>query len=88
MPRQKVTLTLSADILEELRGLVAARSLSAAVERALAAHLDRLRHVGAVGDWLVEMEREHGPVLSETLDWAAKLVDQWNSDRRRARHVD
>lgn len=81
MSRQNVTLTLASDSLEELRKLVGARSLSAAVDRAVAAHLDRLRHLAAVDDWRVEMEREHGPIPSETLGWAAKLVDDWDSQR-------
>ena len=83
MSRQKVTLTLSTDALEELRELVGARSLSGAVDRAVAAHLHRLRHLAAVDHWLAEMEREHGPVPPETLDWAATLVEEWQSDRRR-----
>lgn len=88
MPREKVTLTLDSDYLQELRQLVGARSLSAAVDSAILAYLARLRHLSAVDDWLVELEREHGPVPPETLDWAAKLVEQWKSvpvkRRRRA----
>jgi len=79
MPREKVTLTLDADRLQELRALVGARSLSAAVDSAVTAYLARLRHLAAVDDWLLELEREHGPVPPETLEWAAKLVDQWAS---------
>ena len=84
MPRrQKVTLSLSVDELEELRELAGARSLSAAVDRAVAAELDRLRHLTAVDNWLAELERAHGPVPSQTLDWAARLVNEWESGRRR-----
>ena len=88
MPRQKVTLTLASDTLEKLRKLVGARSLSATVDQAVSAHLDRLRHLAAVDEWLVEMEREHGPIPPETLGWAAKLVDDWESQRlKRSRRV-
>jgi hypothetical protein len=88
MTREKVTLTLDADKLRELRELVGARSVSAAVENAVSAYLFHLRHLSAVDEWLVEMEREYGPIPSESLDWAAKLVNEWRSGspkrRRRA----
>ena len=79
MPREKVTLTLDGGNLRELRQLVGARSLSAAIDSAVLAYLGRLRHLAAVDEWLVELERAHGPVPRETLDWAAKLVDEWDS---------
>ncbi len=81
MPREKVTLTLDSERLQELRKLVGARSLSATVDNAVSAYLTRLRHLTAVDDWLAEMEREHGPVPAETLEWAAKLIDDWQSGR-------
>jgi hypothetical protein len=74
-----VTLTLDAERLAELRERVGARSLSAAVDNAVRAYLDRLRHLAAVDEWLVELEREHGPVPPETLEWAAQLVEAWGS---------
>jgi hypothetical protein len=79
VPKEKVTLTLDGHQLEELRRTVGARSLSAAVDSAVAAYLARLRHLAAVDDWLVELEREHGPVPQETLEWAAQLVEQWEA---------
>ena len=84
MAKEKVTLTLDAEHLEELRRVAGARSLSAAVDNAVAAYLARLRHLTAVDDWLAELEREHGPIPTETLDWAAQLVEQWNSASGRA----
>jgi hypothetical protein len=83
MGKEKVTLTLDSDQLQELRSLVAARSLSAAVDAAIAAYAARLRHLTAVDEWLAELEREHGPVPPETLEWAAQLVDHWEADRSR-----
>ncbi|MBW3649791.1 MAG: type II toxin-antitoxin system CcdA family antitoxin [Actinobacteria bacterium] len=77
MAKEKVTLTLDADQLEELRTLVGPRSLSATVDGAVAAYLARMRHLHAVDEWLAELEREHGPVPPETLEWAAQIVDQW-----------
>ncbi len=81
MAKEKVTLTLDADRLAQLRARVGNRSLSAAVDAAVAAHLDRLAHMAAVDEWLAELEREHGPVPSETLEWAARLIDEWQANR-------
>jgi hypothetical protein len=81
--KEKVTLTLDAAQLEELRRVAGARSLSAAVDSAVAAYLARLRHLAAVDDWLAEMERDHGPIPNETLEWAAQLVEEWDAQRSR-----
>lgn len=87
MAKEKVTLTLDADQLRELRTLVAARSLSATVDSAVAAYLARVRHLHAVDEWLAELEREHGPVPSETLEWAAQIVEQWRPTGASSRKV-
>ncbi len=85
MPKEKVTLTLDAGRLAELRSQVGSRSVSAAVDTALAAHLDRLRHGAAVDEWLAELDRDHGPVPVETLEWAARLVENWAATRSEGR---
>ena len=85
MARAKVTLTLDAEQLEALRARVGARSLSAAVDSAIQAYVARVRHLTAVDSWLAQLEREYGPVPPETLDWAARLVDQWASGARKRR---
>jgi hypothetical protein len=86
MAKEKVTLTLDAAQLAELREAVGARSLSAAVDSAVAAYLRHIRHLAAVDEWLADLEREHGPVPQETLEWAATIVEQWEgglpADRR------
>ncbi|MBS1836071.1 MAG: CopG family transcriptional regulator [Actinobacteria bacterium] len=79
MPKEKVTLTLDTEQLEELRSLVDARSLSSTVDQAVGSYLSRLRHLRAVDEWLAELEAEHGPVDPETLEWAARIVDDWAS---------
>jgi len=79
MPKEKVTLTLDTEQLEELRMLVDARSLSSTVDHAVGAYLSQLRHLRAVDQWLAELEAEHGPVPPETLEWAARLIDDWES---------
>lgn len=83
VPKEKVTLTLDAAHLDELRTLVGRRSLSAAVDQALTLYLARLKHLDAVDEWLAEMERDHGPVPTETLEWAVHVIDQWQSGSRR-----
>lgn len=81
MAKEKVTLTLDAENLAALRSLVGPRSLSASVDAAVTAHVARLRHLAAVDEWLAEMERDHGPVPDETLEWAARVVDDWAAAR-------
>ena len=78
MPKEKVTLTLDSESLAQVRAIAGSRSLSAAVDAALAAYVDKLRHLTAVDSWLAEMERDHGPVPAETLEWAARAVDEWD----------
>jgi hypothetical protein len=86
MPKEKVTLTLDAGNLAALRSLVGSRSLSASVDRAIAAHVARAKHLAAVDEWLGEMEDTHGPIPPETLEWAGQLVDDWarRAKRRKA----
>ncbi len=83
MAKEKVTLTLDADTLAALRKIVGPRSLSAAVDAAVAERVARLQHLAAVDTWLAELDQAHGPVPPETLEWAARLVDEWDDKRRR-----
>lgn len=79
MPKEKVTLTLDGDQLKELRSLVGARRLSSTIDRAVGSYLSRLRHLRAVDEWLAELDAEHGPVEPETLEWAARIVAEWEA---------
>lgn len=83
MAREKVTLTLDSDALAKLRSLVGTRSLSASVNKAIVAYTARLRHFQAVDEWMAELDREHGPVPPQSLEWAARIVDRWQAGRRR-----
>jgi predicted transcriptional regulator len=83
MAKEKVTLTLDAGNLAALRALVGNRSLSASIDRAIAAHVERVKHLAAVDEWLAELEEKHGPVPQQTLDWAEQLVDDWAKSSRR-----
>jgi hypothetical protein len=84
MAKEKVTLSLDTESLRELRELVGARSLSAAVDDAVGVHVARLRHLAAVDEWLAELERSYGPIPPETLEWAAQIVERWESTATRA----
>jgi hypothetical protein len=83
MAKEKVTLTLDTDSLQALRELVGARSVSAAVDDAVRGHVARLRHLTAVDEWLAELERAYGPIPPETLEWAAQIVERWESGATR-----
>jgi predicted transcriptional regulator len=83
MAKEKVTLTLDSERVAELRKLVGARSLSAAVDNAVDAYVTRLRHLAAVDEWLAEMERNHGPIPTESLEWAAQVFDEWEASRKK-----
>lgn len=83
MAKEKVTLTLDAGNLATLRSLVGQRSLSATVDHAIAAHVSRMKHLAAVDEWLGELEKQHGLVPPETLEWAGQVVDEWAKRKRR-----
>jgi len=85
MAKEKVTLTLDSENVAALRSLVGSRSLSASVDRAIAAHVERLKHLAAVDEWLQELEEAHGPIPAETLEWAGQLIDDWSKRPRRRR---
>lgn len=87
MAKEKVTLTLDADRLARLRAAVGGRSLSATVDAALAAHLDRLEHLAAVDDWLVELAAQDGPVTPEATAWAAAQFAAWEGADERPRRA-
>ncbi|MEA2627019.1 MAG: hypothetical protein QOD06_3064 [Candidatus Binatota bacterium] len=87
MAKEKVTLTLDSETLKELRALTGTRSLSVTVDAAVSSYLTRLRHLRAVDDWLAELEEEYGPIPPETLEWAAKLVEDWEKTLPRRRRA-
>ena len=84
MAKEKVTLTLDGGNLAALRSLAGSRSLSASIDRAIAVHVARMKHLAAVDEWLEELEDAHGPIPPQTLEWAGQLVDDWA--RRSKRH--
>ena len=78
MSKEKVTLTLDTARLKELRNLVGSRSISAAVDDAVSAHVLRLRHLTAVDDWLAELER----VRTEITQFQKSITDIEEEARR------
>jgi hypothetical protein len=85
MSKEKVTLTLDAEKLAELRAIVGSRSLSSTVEAAITAELERRKHLVAVDEWLAELDAKYGAPPRETLEWAARVVEQWARPRPRRR---
>jgi hypothetical protein len=83
MAKEKVTLTLDSGNLAALRSVVGSRSLSASIDRAIAAHVARMKHLAAVDEWLEELEETHGPIPPDTLEWAGRLVDDWTKRAKR-----
>ncbi|MFD5031827.1 CopG family transcriptional regulator [Streptomyces sp. NPDC058405] len=82
MAVKKVTLTISEDLLEEIREDVAERGISASVTEALRAQRGRDKLLGLVS-WLDE---EYGPSTEEELATASAELDGLDAefDRRRA----
>lgn len=60
--KAKMSLTLDAEAVAELRARVGSRGLSAAVNAAVLAEVERLRHAEALDQWLAELETSDGPV--------------------------
>lgn len=84
MAKEKVTLTLDADNLAQLRNLVGNRSLSAGMDEALADRLAHLRHLAAVDTWLAELEATDGPVSEAAMAYADETFAQWDATARTA----
>lgn len=77
MAKEKVTLTLDVETLAGLREIVGRGSLSAAVDSAVRTYVGKQRHLLAIDAWLAELDEEHGPVPTQTMRWAAEIVETW-----------
>jgi hypothetical protein len=66
----------------ELRHIAGAGGLSPAVDAAVSVYLAKWRHLAGVDDWLAELEREHGPVPPEAVEWAVQVIERWEAGRR------
>ncbi|MGQ0623651.1 MAG: CopG family transcriptional regulator [Sporichthyaceae bacterium] len=87
MTKEKVTLTLDAAHLAELRALIGRGSLSAAIDEAVAVRLAHLRHLAAVEEWLAELESSDGPIPPEARTWAAEEFEAWRQSARSTRRA-
>jgi hypothetical protein len=79
MATKKVTVTIPADLLEEIRGEAAERGLSAYVAEALRFKRDRDRLLELV-DWL---EEEHGPVTKSEREAVREELDDLDAEHAR-----
>lgn len=80
MPKEKVTLTIEAELLAEFRRLIDARSLSASVEKALEDRVNHLKHMAGLRDLVAELEEIHGPIADEDRAWAKRMFDESDAE--------
>jgi hypothetical protein len=85
--KEKVTLTLDVATVAEIRAMVGTRSLSSFVDAAIAERLAHMKHLRAVDEWLAELDSKHGPIPPETLEWAARVVGDWETGSKRRRRA-
>jgi len=81
MASKKVTVTIPADLLEEIRSEADERGISAYVTEALRAKRDRDRLLELV-QWL---EEEHGPVTESERSTAYDALDDLDAEHERRR---
>ncbi|HEX7277066.1 MAG TPA: type II toxin-antitoxin system CcdA family antitoxin [Acidimicrobiales bacterium] len=75
MAKRKITVTVDEAVIEEARRL-GVENLSAVVNDALAAHVDRLARHAALGQLLADWDRELGPVPEAALAEARAALDE------------
>lgn len=75
MAKRKITVTVDAGLIEEAQ-LLGIENLSAVVNEALTAHVDRLARRAALRQLLDDWDRELGPVSEAALADAHAAFDQ------------
>jgi len=71
MPKQRVTITIELDLLEEAQAAVnqgRCRSLSQWIGEAIADQLDKERRLALLGELIAEYEEEHGVITEEAME--------------------
>lgn len=71
MPKQRVTITVELDLLEEAQAAVSSgqcRSLSQWIEGAIADQLDKERRLALLAELIAEYEEEHGVITEEDME--------------------
>lgn len=63
----KISITLDAEAVEELRARAGTRGFSAAINAAVRKEVERLRREQALDRWLSELEDEEGPVSPDVI---------------------
>ncbi len=74
MAKRKITVTVDAELVEELRA--GEEAMSAVVDQALAAHFERRARHAALGDLLAEWESRLGPVTEPVASAARVAFDE------------
>ena len=71
MPKQRVTITIELDLLEEAQAAVSngrCRSLSQWIGEAVADQLDKERRLALLDELIAEYEAEHGVITAEAME--------------------
>lgn len=74
MAKRKITVTVDADLVEELRA--GEEAMSAVVNQALATHFERRARQAALGDLLAEWESRLGPIAEPAVTAARAAFDE------------
>lgn len=74
MAKRKITVTVDADLVDELRA--GEEAMSAVVNQALAAHYERRARQAALGDLLAEWESRLGPIPEHAAAEARAAFDE------------
>jgi post-segregation antitoxin (ccd killing protein) len=82
MAKRKITVTVDEGLVEQAQ-LLGVESLSAVVNEALAAHVERLARREALRRLLDDWDLEHGPVSDAAATEARAAFDELGSDEGR-----
>ncbi|MGH3874319.1 MAG: type II toxin-antitoxin system CcdA family antitoxin [Pseudonocardiaceae bacterium] len=83
MAKRKITVTVDEGLVEQAH-LLGVESLSAVVNQALAAHIERLARRAALRQLLDDWEREFGPVSAAAAAQARAVFDELDATGRGA----
>ena len=82
MAKRKITVTVDADLVAELRA--GEEAMSAVVNQALAAHFERRARQAALGELLAEWESRLGPIDEAAVAAAREAFDEADGIAREA----
>jgi post-segregation antitoxin (ccd killing protein) len=76
MAKRKITVTIDEEVVEQAQALGIGPSLSAVVNDALTAHVERLARLAALGELLDSWDERLGPVPDAATDTARHAFDE------------